>query len=182
MHLNYLNRSWLGRLSVLSVVVLLGLLAATQAARAHSGLLVAVPGPGQEVGGEIDRLQLYFGEPLDSVSVRVLDPSNSDISGDYDEPVVGLIEVEVPRLENEGVYVVDYEVDYLDGASFASTYQFTFRADAPAPLPLEFEGVDDDSSLTATMALWVLVGSSIVLVLLLAWRLRQLQLQRHGEE
>lgn len=150
-------------------------------ASAHSGLLVAVPAPGDEVGGEFD-LQLYFGEAVESVIVEVLDPGGVDIVVGQEEPVVGLIEVEVSPMTTDGVYVVTYDVRYTDGAQFDSIYQFTYSADAAAPLPLEFDDVESDSSLLSTIALWVLIGASTILVLLLAWRLRQTQAGRVADE
>lgn len=165
------------------VLFLLGVAALTtiSPAGAHSGLLVAVPAPGDEVGGEFD-LQLYFGEPVETVVVRVLDPNEVDIVVGQNEPVVGLIEVDVPPLTIEGVYVVTYAVSYSDGAEFDSIYQFTYEAEAEPPLSIEFDDLESKSSLLSTIALWVLVGASTVLVLLLAWRFRQTQAERIAEE
>ena len=165
------------------VFFLLGVAAftTTSPAAAHSGLLVAVPAPGDEVGGEFD-LQLYFGEPVETVVVRVLDPNEVDIVVSQKEPIVGLIEVDVSPLTVEGVYVVTYAVSYSDGAEFDSIYQFTYQAEADPPLPLEFDDLEPTSSLLSTIALWVLVGTSTVLVLLLAWRFRQNQANRIAQE
>ena len=148
----------------------------TAPALAHEGLTAAVPAPGDTVGSEVEMLQLWFGEPLTDFSVRVIDPDGNEIVESIDQPLDGLLEVQVPRLDVDGVYVIAYDIVYVDEATYDAVYRFTYDQAGIAPVYLEAGSTG--SSTLAQVAIWVLVASTVVLALLLGWRLRQLQLAR----
>lgn len=162
------------------VALLVGL--TPSAAAAHDGLVIAVPAPGELAGGEVELLQMFFGEPIETVNVRVLDPDSTDITGEITQPYEGFVEVVVPPLEIEGVYVVAYDVSYADEATFEAVYQFTYDARGRQPELLVAGEYETSRSSLFVAATWVLVGVTIVLALLLAWRLRQIQLARLAAE
>ncbi|MFT7597778.1 MAG: methionine-rich copper-binding protein CopC [Acidimicrobiales bacterium] len=167
-------------LALLGFVIAVALVG-TSPASSHSGLLIAAPGPGDEVGGEIDRVQLYFGEPVDAVTVNVADPSGAQLSGDLTEPIEGLIEMALPRLAAEGEYIVSYSVSYSDGAEFESAFRFSYAAGRASPEWLEFESLPSSSNRLTQVAVGVLVVTTTLLFALLGWRFRRFQLARAGE-
>lgn len=149
---------------------------------AHDGLVIGVPNPGELIGGDVRVLQLFLGEPIETVEVRVLDPDRNDITGEITEPYDGFVEVAVPPLETEGVYVVAYNVSYSDEAVFEAVYQFTYAADAAQPELLVAGEFETSRSTAFVAATWVLVASTLALALLFAWRFRQTQLARLDAE
>ncbi len=170
----------LAALVALLVAMTVGLMPSSVSA--HDGLVIAVPAPGELAGGEVEVLQLYFGEPIVTVNVRVLDPDSTDITGEITQPYEGLVEVVVPLLEIEGVYVVSYDVSYADEATFEAVYQFTYDAGGRQPELLVAGEFETGRSSLFVAATWVLVGATVALALLLAWRFRQVQLSRLESE
>lgn len=163
-------------LMIFMVGVTVGLMPSSVSA--HDGLVIGVPAPGELAGGDVQRLQLFFGEAIETINVRVLDPNSTDITGDITQPYEGFVEVVVPPLEIEGVYVVAYDVSYADEATFEAVYQFTYDDRGLQPEWLVAGEFETNRSSLFKAATWVLVAATVVLALLLAWRVRQVQLDR----
>lgn len=136
-------------------------------AAAHTGVLRASPGPGEEVAGPVTSVDLTFLDPVEpDVSIEVRDPSG--------EPVAGVSAVErsadgrrarvtFTALSGAGEYVVEYRFTAEDGDASRETYRFTL-------LPAEPDG---DGSDTGTV-LGVVGGGSVLLAgLVVALRRRR---------
>jgi hypothetical protein len=163
---------------VMAAVGMLLTLALGARASAHGGLIVGVPGPGQAAGGSIDVVQLFFLEEITAAEVSVTAPDGSEIAGDLEQPTIDLLEYTIPELSTEGPYIVNYGVDFVDGTSFESAYQFTYDLSAPAVLPIEVANRRPGTSIGQRIALGVLVAAIVGLVGLLGWRLRELRAAR----
>ena len=157
------------------VGVLVGLLAVSvflpwSSAAAHSGLAAASPGPGAIVGGEIDEIELWYNSAVTDITASVTAPDGTMLDGT-------LVQVSDLRMTFEldeplsvtGEYAVRHGTTGIeDGDRLDAAYLFTYDPDAPPPV-LDLLAPDDEGT---PSWVWVIVGVGIVLIAVLAWRLR----------
>lgn len=121
-------------LAVVATIIVATLALATPAG-AHTELDFAVPGPGADVGGVVDRLELtYFGLFVSDPSVIVKGPEGITIPGEVTDLTDATVTYEMDPLEVEGQYIVEWRVTASDGVVAESAFAFTYDEDAP---PLE---------------------------------------------
>jgi methionine-rich copper-binding protein CopC len=134
------------------------LLAGVGAANAHTELSEGRPGAGQEVGGEIDKIELEFRGAIDDAEIRVFEPEGEEITGADHTEVSGVIATQqIETITEPGQYQVTYSVLSVDGDLQNGAYVFTYDPDAP-PLP------DDDDGSGSTLLLWGFVAVSVVVL------------------
>lgn len=144
---------------------------------AHSTLSTASPGPGDEVGGRVDHLDLVFAAGLSDATVTLTGPDGALIAGSTTEVQNNRLRFEVDPLEAEGQYVARYEFESFDGDTTRSAYAFSYRAAAPPPKKIGPVDPFSDPEQIATVSPIKYVGLAAVVVAVLgaaalAWSYR----------
>lgn len=137
---------------------------------AHSGLAAASPGPGAIVGGEIDRIEIFYGDIITAfdgtITLQTTGetlPSTSELTSD----IAGTIFLDQPLSEN-GEYAVRHTITSLDSDVVEATYLFTFETSAAPP---QFVFVEEEEENTSPPVLWIVLGVGLVVIAVLSLRL-----------
>ena len=122
---------------------------------AHSGLAAASPGPGAVVGGEIDVVQLFYGDLILDFEATLTSPS-----GDL-----------VEALSEPGEYALRHTILSFDDDVVEAAYLFTYEPDADPPILIfiDEEGEDDDGGWAWWV--WAIIGLGVVVIVVLTVRL-----------
>lgn len=132
-------------------------------ALAHANLLAAVPGPGQQVGGTVDGIQMVFDEPITELDVTIEGPEPS-IAPTVDVVGPRQFRLTFPALETQGRYIVRYSFVSLDTDRVELAYVFDYDRSAPAALELPAAtSVAEPSRWSPTLAIMIVLGSVVVL-------------------
>ena len=157
------------------LLVVLSFVLASPVALAETPLETS-PERGGVVGGQVDRVQLLFLQPVDVVEsfVVVTDPSGAAV------PSAGALTADdsgrritapIRRLSEPGLHRVDYRVVSQTGAISVGSYEFTFEPAASSPQGVEPPESADGGGLwnrwTALGAV-ILAGAAVVV-----WRGRK---------
>lgn len=135
----------------------------------QGGLEGASPGPDAVVGGEIDRIELFYDDIVVDADVSVIDPDGTEVSVEtrVDTDISVIAELGA-SLSEPGVHEVRHGVDAVDGDRVDGSYTFTFDPSAPAPqlvFPPEDSGVP--------WLLWLVAVVGVVVIAVLGWQLLQ---------
>lgn len=103
---------------------------------AHTDLLQGSPGPSQQVGGEVDFIDLVFFEPVANAVVTLTDPNGELVDGEMTNSDGQIIRYKNEALTVPGRYVLRYAMDSADGDFTESAYFFTFTPEATQPVRL----------------------------------------------
>lgn len=148
--------------------------AAAPTAWAHSGLAAASPGPGETVGGDVDLVQLFYGDLIvefDATITRQADGAVLDAEAVMTSEITGELRLAAPLTE-PGEYAVRHTVLSIDDDVVEAAYLFSYEPSAPSPilvfLPDE-EGAHDDGGWAWWV--WALLGVGLVVIVVLAVRL-----------
>ncbi|MEL6891150.1 MAG: copper resistance protein CopC [Actinomycetota bacterium] len=144
-------------------------LGAVGVARAHSGLAAASPGPGAIVGGDIQLIQLFYGDLIVEFDATVTDPDGVELDAEavMTSEITAEIRLAEP-LSTPGEYAVRHTVLSIDDDVVPAAYLFTFDPDADPPILIFVEESDDEG--WAWWA-WLLIGVGVLLIVVLAVRL-----------
>lgn len=168
-----------GIVGAILVGLLLSTVATTPAALAHAEVIEARPGRASTVGGEIDVIELQFVELLDGGDhlVFLTGPDAQMVAPTGDLLLLGqLLRLPVEPLTMPGDYVIDYQVDSVDGDISVGTIRFTYdpAADPPPPFRARKETRITDSGRPTVL----LVGLSALTLVFVAWIGRRLWITR----
>ena len=145
-------------------------LAMAAPADAHTELLQAAPGPGQQVGGTVDFVDLVFLDPVTDASVEVMDESGIIQGGAMDPTAtdgrIVRFELDAP-LAVTGRYDVRYAVTAADGDRLEATHFFVYEPASPQPQRIGSvpEHEDDQTMLWAAggaMGVIIVVGAAML--------------------
>ncbi len=119
-------------------IALIGALVGTgpNPAAAHANLLAAAPGPGQEVGGVVGRVQMIFDEPITDLEIVFTGPDGGVIETTLVTVGPQQFDVEFDPLQAEGLYVVSYTFVSLDTDFVTLGFAFSYAVDGPSVVPL----------------------------------------------
>jgi hypothetical protein len=133
----------------------------------QGGLEGASPGPGAVVGGEIDRIQLFYDDIIVAADGSVSGPDGSELASEFvvDSEISAVAELDGP-LDQPGDYEVRHVVDAVDGDRVDDSYTFTYDPTAASPqlvFPPEDSGVP--------WLLWLVALAGAVAIGVAGWRL-----------
>ncbi len=156
---------------VFAAAVVAGSFVGARTAWAHSGLAAASPGPGAVVGGEIDVVQLFYGDIILEFDATLTTPSGEILPA---EPVMlseitAELRLEEP-LSEPGEYALRHTILSFDDDVVEAAYLFTFEPGADPPILIFIEEDDDDGGGLAWWA-WAIIGVGALLIVVLAVRL-----------
>ena len=100
------------------------------AARAHTQIQRATPGPGEVVEGDVDSVVLEFLDPvMPTPTIEVTGPDGAPVAGLGDTRSSGddVATVDFDALTEAGEYRVDYSWVAVDGAAQQGAHQFSFE-------------------------------------------------------
>ena len=164
-----------------TALVLSLLVAISSTADAHSTLATAAPGPGDEVGGTVEHLDLVFAAGLSDATVTLTDPEGTLVDGTTSQSQNNRLRFDTDPLTVEGQYVVRYAFDSADGDSTRSAYAFSYQADAPGPQvigpvdPILEPVLEPDQTTTVSPVKYVGLGAMAIALVgaaALAWSRR----------
>jgi methionine-rich copper-binding protein CopC len=114
-----------------AMVSLAAAMASASPAAAHTELLQASPGPGQQAGGTIDFIDLAFLQTVSDATIEV-SHEGQPIPGTMVEPNGQIVRFGFAEpLSSPGRYDVTYRMISPDQDQIAETYWFTFEPAAP---------------------------------------------------
>ncbi|HJT15559.1 MAG TPA: copper resistance protein CopC [Dongiaceae bacterium] len=155
----------------LLALVLLALLASPAAAWAHAALQSANPAPGSVNAAAPDRIGLIFNEPVQLLSLRLIDAAGREHSPASAPDVRdGQVLWPLPDRLPDGRYLVSWRISSLDGHIIGGT--FTFAVGAAVGTPPAVTTVDENHgpvlALHAVARLFLLlaVGTALFRLLL----------------
>ena len=159
------------------VLLLLGLTGPPAAA--HTELIQGSPGPGQQVGGTVDFVDLAFLDAVSAVTVTVtLDGVEVPGAMTADEGRIVHFQFDAP-LDAAGRYELSYALTAADGDRIQSGYSFDYEPSSPAPQRIGTPPAHDQGSDTLTLAAAaVLALVAVVGAVLLGRNLLELQRRR----
>lgn len=117
-------------------LVLVMLLASPAAAWAHAALQSAHPAAGQVIAAAPERIDLQFNEPVQLLSLRLIDAAGLDRSPQSTPEVRdGQVLWPLPERLPDGRYLVSWRVSSLDGHIIGGTFTFTIGAANASAMP-----------------------------------------------
>lgn len=135
----------LRRLFVACTVVVAVAVVGAPNAGAHTEVQRATPGPGAEIGGPVDLVELEFLDPVQpAITIEVDGPDGIPVAGletAYLEAEGRVARVRFDPLTAIGSYVVSYDYHALDGARQRGSHSFRFTGGGPDAAV----GLDDPS-------------------------------------
>ena len=160
---------------------LLPVLAAMSVALGSSSALAAMPletSPERDsvVGGQVDRIQLLFAQPIvvDESFVVVTDPSGAAVpsAGPLTTDESGrLLTAPIRRLTEPGTHRVDYRAVTRDGTITISSYEFAFDPGEAPPSLMAEPGASDRAGFWNR---WTVLGAVILAAaVIVVWRGRK---------
>lgn len=161
-----------------AVVVAASLATAVVPAAAHAELIEASPGRSRTVGGDVSTIEMQFVglTPLGDHEVLVIDPLGRVLEPTVLEQDFQKLILDIPTLEVEGVYIVSFTTDAVDGDIETDSYQFTYEVGAAEPDGITF-GEEPESTDWVTVALIAVTALAVVAWLLFVMR----RLRSEGE-
>ncbi len=168
------------------VSTLVALAAGAGPAAGHTDLLQGSPGPGQQVGGTVDFVDLAFVGPVTDVRIVVTDPDGRPVPGQMVVADGQIVRFTMEPLTVPGRHVLEYDMISEDGDPTEGSYFFSYTPEATQPFPLSRVNLPDPPSETGetvrTVALVVavvaLLGLCVVLLVTLRRRQAALAAQR----
>lgn len=141
---------------------------------AHAEVIGSSPASGSTVGGDIERIDIVFGDLVSNAVITVTGPDGV-LDGEMVQTAGQVVAFGLDdKLKTEGQYKVEFEFDSLDDQDFVELeYAFTYDSDALEPLPV-VAGARNERSGAGSIAIGVLAASTVALAGLLAWRYRKL--------
>lgn len=118
---------------------------------AHTELDEASPGPGQDVGGTVDSIEISFISPVEDAVILLEDPHGHRIEGMTELVDAVTARFEMAPLDAPGEHIVTWRVIAADGEGQESAYAFTYDPAAP---PLD----DGGSDVPGWVTVLILVG------------------------
>lgn len=158
--------------ALLVVAVVMASLATTIVpAAAHAELIEASPGRSRTVGGEISTIEMQFVglTPLGDHEVLVIDPLGNVLEPAVLEQDFQKLILDIPTLEVEGIYIVSFKTDGVDGDTETDSYQFTYEVGAAQPEGITF-GEEPESTDWVTVVLIAVTALAVVGWLLFVMR------------
>ncbi len=139
-------------------------------ASAHTDLLQASPGPGQQAGGTIDFIDLVFVEPVSEVVLTVVDPNGDEVAGAMVVSDGHLIRYKIEEpLTTTGRYIVGYTMTSADGDFTEADFHFAYHPDLTQPQRLSPDTVPSQGrslvAWVASIGLAVSLLGGVVLVM-----------------
>ena len=117
-------------------LVLLALLASPAAAWAHAALQSASPAPDSINAAAPERIALLFNEPVQLLSLRLIDAAGQDRSpASAPEVRDGQVLWPLPDRLPDGRYLVSWRVSSLDGHIIGGTFTFAVGAASTSEMP-----------------------------------------------
>ncbi len=120
------------------------------AASAHTEVQRATPGPGEQVAGRVDQVELVFLDPVQpGLDIEVVDGDDAPVAG-LESARLGddgrVARVRFDALTTIGSYVVTYGYTALDGARQRGSYSFRFTGGGADEVPVGLADPDDPGS------------------------------------
>ncbi len=153
-------------LAVVTAVVAAASIVGARTVWAHSGLAAASPGPGAVVGGQIDVVQLFYGDIILDFDATLTSPSGEVLAA---QPVMlseitAELRLDEP-LSEPGEYALRHTIVSFDSDVVEAAYLFTFAPEADPPILVFIE--EDEAGGGLAWWAWAIIGvvASIVVVL-----------------
>lgn len=162
------NRPWRPALTLVAALVaaLVAVLVAAGPASAHTDLLQASPGPGQQTGGTVDFVDLAFLDRVSDVAISVTH-GGQPVPGTVTVPDGQIIRFVFDQpLSDPGRYDVTYLRTSSDFDRTAETYFFTYEPASPQAFHLG--QVSPPAAASGSGRNWIEIGALAVLVVALA--------------
>lgn len=159
--------------SILAAVVVLLVLFQSAPAGAHGEMVGSSPAKGETVGGDFDRIDVVFAEPISQASVQVEGPAGL-VDGEMVQSEGLVIAFGLNQKLADGQHTVTVTFDSLDQDLTTVDFQFTYLEGAPEPFAVVASTQGTGSSLAGRIAIVVLIACSVGLAGLLAWRYKRL--------
>ena len=175
--LGILVATHLGRIGKLAscIVLLVLVFAPVRPAGAHTDLVQSSPGVNQTSGGDIQFMDLVFGERVSTFKMTVTDPSGAVIPGRVltDQGFVVSYGFD-NSLKVEGRHVVEYNMVSYDGDFTEREFVFFYDDSAAQPFRIDSEGraveVQAGTNWMSLLSTLLLVVSAVGIALLLLHR------------
>ncbi len=159
----------------LAVALAVGLLVIMAgAARAHSSLVAAAPGPGDVVGGEVGQVELAFDAGVSDAKVSLESPEGDRIEGTIDQKAANWIVLELDEgaISTEGNWIVRYAFISADGDPVELAYAFAYDSDRAPVQPLGAIATSADAAGEGQgIVFWAVTGALVAAIGLGAYRL-----------
>ncbi len=151
-------------------------------ALAHAEVLGSSPASGSTVGGDIERIDIVFGDLVANAVVTVTGPDGV-VEGEMVQAEGQVVAFGLDgKIKTEGQYKVEFEFDSINDADFVELeFAFEYEDGAPEPLPV-VAGAGQSDSTASNIAVGLLAASTVGLAGLLVWRYRKLGAMRAQAE
>ncbi len=148
-----------GLVLVLLLAVVVG---STSAASAHTDLLQGSPGPGQQVGGTVDFVDLVFVDPVANAAVTIEGPDGQELGGTTVVTDGQIIRYEMAPLTEVGRYVTRYSMISADGDFTESGFFFVYEPSAIEPIRLGDADIPSSGWSPVAIAASVVFGLAMI--------------------
>lgn len=134
----------------------------TTAASAHTDLLQGSPGPGQQVGGTVDFVDLVFVDPVADAVITIEGPDGAEIDGTTAVADGQIIRYEMPPLTEVGRYVLRYSMISADGDFTTSGFFFVYDPSAIEPIRLGDADIPESGTSVITVVAGAVFGLCMI--------------------